>query len=351
MYIEKLITKKLPKSQVEITGEIPVIRMKELRKKALANFQKEAEFDGFRKGNVPENILVKKIGETNILEEAAEIGLQEEMAEIITSQKIDVIGRPHVVLTKVAPENEVTFTITLTLIPEVKLGDYKKIAQAEMAIAEEKIEITEKDIEKVIEEVRKMKAMEAHDHDHKTNPDHSHDVEQPLPEMNDTFVKSLGDFKDISDFKEKVKTNLLAERTAKAKEKKKVAILEKLVAESEIEVPELLVESELGKMAGQFQDDIERMGVKYEDYLKHIKKTPEMLREEWKKDAEKRARVQLIFNAIAAKEKIAPSEEDIEKETKLITEHYKEAKAENVRVYVETVLTNDRIFKFLEEQN
>lgn len=351
MYIEKITTKKLPKSQAEITGEIPVTRMEELRKKAIANIQKEAEFEGFRKGKVPENILVKKVGETNILEEAAEIGLQEEMAEIITSEKLDVIGRPHVVLTKVAPQNPVTFTITVTLIPEVKLGDYKKIAKAEMAIEEEKIEITEKDVEKVIEEVRKMKAMEAHDHDHKTNPNHSHDVEQPLPEFNEEFVKSIGDFKDIPDFKEKVKTNLLAERTAKAKEKKKVAILEKLVAESEIEVPELLIESELNKMAGQFQDDIERMGVKYEDYLKHIQKTPEMLRKEWEKDAEKRARVQLIFNAIAAKEKITPTEEEIEKETKLILDHYKEAKAENVRVYVETALTNDKIFKFLEEQN
>ena len=68
-----------------------------------------------------------------------------------------------------------------------------------------------------------------------------------------------------------------------------------LIKDSKIDMPKALIENELDKMEGQFKGDIANMGLQPEDYLKHIKKTWEDLRKEWKPDAEKRSKTQLIL--------------------------------------------------------
>jgi trigger factor len=85
-----------------------------------------------------------------------------------------------------------------------------------------------------------------------------------------------------------------------------------------------------------------------EDYLKQAGKTMEDLRKEWKPDAEKRAKLQLIFNEIAKKEKITPDSEKLEREIKHIKEHYPDANEESVGVYVAAQMTNDLVFSLLE---
>jgi len=171
----------------------------------------------------------------------------------------------------------------------------------------------------------------------------------PLPEVNDEFVKKLGDFKDVSDFKIKLKENIAKEKELKAKDKKRLLILEEIIKDSKIEMPKALIENELDKMEGQFKGDIANMGLQPEDYLKHIKKTWEDLRKEWKPDAEKRSKTQLILQKIALEEKLEPKKEDVEKESKHLKEQYKEADPERIKAYVEMIMVNEMVIKFLEE--
>ena len=334
--------KKLPHSEVEITGEISADVLLGYRKEALKHLQKEVKLDGFREGHIPENVLVKRLGEVAILEEAAEIAIQDEYPKIVKEHSLVVIGRPQVILTKIAPGNPAEFKIRAAVMPEVMIGDYKAIAKTEMKKTEEKIEVTEKDIEAVIEELRNIRAEVKKGEDEKE--------ERILPELDDAFVKTLGDFKDVADFKEKAKENLALDKKAKARDKKRLEIVEKIVEKSEIDLPEILIESELEKMFSQFESDVARAGVKMEDYLKHIKKTEVDIRKDWRKDAEKRAKIQLIFNMIAKEEKLSADAKKVEEESAHILEHYKDAKPENVRVYVETILVNDKVFEFLEQQ-
>ena len=98
----------------------------------------------------------------------------------------------------------------------------------------------------------------------------------------------------------------------------------------------------------QFSHDIERMGVKLEDYLKHAKKTIEALRIDWKPHAEKKAKLQLILNKISEEEKITPDEKEIENEVESILKHYKDANKKQARIYAETALMNEKVFQFLE---
>jgi FKBP-type peptidyl-prolyl cis-trans isomerase (trigger factor) len=77
----------------------------------------------------------------------------------------------------------------------------------------------------------------------------------------------------------------------------------------------------------------------------------EDLKTEWRPYAEKKAKLQLIINRIAEVENIRPSKEDIDGEVSVILSQYKDADREKATVYAETVLTNEKVFQFLEGQS
>lgn len=341
---------KLEKSQVEIIGSIPSDIFESFRKKALQNINEEVTIDGFRKGKVPESVLISKVGEMSILEEMAELALSETYPKIIVDEKIEAIGRPQIQITKIAAGNPLEFKIITTVVPDVKLGDYKKISKEH---SEEKllnIEVTEKEVDDAILNIRRSRADHTgHDHEKMSPDEHEKIVDASLPTLDDIFVKSFGNFKDVADFKEKVKTMIMSEKINKEKDKKRIAISDKLIETSAVDIPELLVDSEQKRIEAQFSDDIARMGVKMEDYIKHAKKSIDDLRKEWRPHAEKKAKLQLILNKIAEEEKIKVETSEIETEVKHIIEHYKDADREHARVYAETVLMNEKVFNFLEK--
>lgn len=338
---------KLPHSEVELVGEIPLEHIALFRKKALAHLGEHATLDGFRKGKIPEGILVAKLGEVSILEEIAELAFKEYIPEIFKAYEIRSIGRPEILITKLVPQNPIGFKIKTTVFPEIKIADYKTIGKTIMNKKEEPLEVTEKEIEEVILNLRKSRAATVNGA--KTEKTGEKPEEQ-LPEWNDAFVKTLGDFKDRADFTEKVKENLLEEKKHRAREKKRIEIGNELVKNSTVDTPELLIQSELEKMWSQFEHDINRMGVSFDEYLKHIKKDKETLQKEWRPDAEKNATLELLLAEIAEKEKIVPDEKRVKEEVAHLMEHYSEADPERARIYVETLLTHEAVFDFLEKQ-
>lgn len=339
---------KLPDSEVEITGEISADKIAPFRKEALEYIGKNAQIDGFRKGKIPEKILVSKVGEIAVLEEMAEIAISKMYPDLLLEHKIDAIGRPEIALTKIAAGSDLSFKIKTAVMPEVALPDYKKIAEAENKKPVEKITVTEKEIEEVIMEVRKSRVDHtAHDHAKMSKDEHDKAVEMSLPTFDDAFVKTVGDFKDVADFKAKVTENIQKDKEHKANEKKRIEIAEAVIKETKADLPKIVVEAELDKMEAQFNDDITRMGIKAEDYMKHLKKTREEMRAEWRPDALKRATLQIVLHKIAETEKIVTDKDRAEKEIKAILEHYPDADLNRVRGYVESMLVNEMVFDLL----
>lgn len=341
-------TKKLPDCEVEITAEITSEAIEGYKTKALKKIMEVAELPGFRKGHVPEAKIKEKFGELGLLEDAGEMAINDCAIEILVESKVNFLGRPDVAISKIAIGSPIEFKIKATVMPEVKLPDYKKIAKKENSVEEKVEEVTEKQIDETVEQIRKMYAQQNHTHAH--GEVHKEGEELALPEINDEFVKKLGDFKDVIDFRAKLKINIGKEKEIHAKDLKRGKMLEKLVSETKIEMPKLVIQSELDKMEGQFKGDIAQMGLQPEEYLKHIKKTWEDLRKEWRPDAEKRAKTQLILQKISLEEKIEPKKEDMEKEIKALMTQYKDADPERVKAYVEMILVNDAVLKFLEAQ-
>ena len=342
--------KKLEKAQIEINGSISSEILETFRTQALKNINNMVSVDGFRKGNIPENILVSKVGDMAILEEMAELALSKAYLDIIIDNKLDSIGKPTIGVTKLAKGNPLEFKITTAVIPELKLPDYKKIAQAEIKKNDpSELKVTEKDIEDSILRIRKSHAShEGHDHEKMTPEEHEKAVEAAIPEFTDAFVKTLGDFSDIPDFKNKLSDMIAENKRDQANEKTRIRIADAIAEKTEVELPDIMIESELNRTQAQFDADVQRMGVKMDDYLKHAKKSLEDLRKEWRPHSEKKAKLQLVLNEIARIEKIAPTAEEIEEEVNHIVEHYKDADREQAGTYAETVLTNEKVFQFLE---
>lgn len=348
-YVSATIAK-LPKSQVEITGSVSAETLASFRPQALKYINESISIDGFRKGMIPENILVAKVGEASVLEEMAELALSKAYLDIIIDNKIDAIGKPKIQVTKLASGNPLEFKATTDVVPEIKLPDYKKIAAKEAAPTEKDIEkVTDKEIEDAILRVRKTHAShEGHDHDKLSPEEHDKLIEASMPALTDEFVQSLGDFTDVPDFKNKLSVMIAEQKLDEAREKRRIRIADALADATTVELPDVLVNSELSRTEAQFAADIERMGVKLDDYLKHAKKSIEDIRAEWRPHAEKKAKLQLILNAIAAAENIKPDQAEINAEVEHIVAHYKDADREHASTYAETVLTNEKVFLFLE---
>lgn len=384
MKIEK---KDLPKGLVEFKIVVDEKEFESYHDKAFTVVQQSVEVDGFRKGNAPEALVVKKYGDMVILEEMANLALRTAYVQAVEEHKINPISEPQVTITKIAKSNPLELTITVPVMPELTLPAYKKVAK-EVVNDGEKIEVTDKDIEDVLEELRKGRAREhehvgqgvksdedvvsqqasTHSHDHHDHDghdhgdhehhDHSHDEvkndeekkEVTLPPLDDDFAKSFGDsFTGLADLKTKVAENLKLEKEQKLREKRRSAIMEKLVAETKAELPDVIVEGELNNMLHQMKADITRFGGTWEEYLTHTKKTEEEIKKDWIQDAEKRAMSQLILHKIAQAEKLSATEEEVEVELVRLLATVQDADEERAKAYLYQALTNDKVLKFLEE--
>ena len=343
---------KLEKSRIEIKATVAAATFDGYKARALKSLGDRVEVDGFRKGNVPTNVIEKKVGDAAILEEMAQIANMEAYPILLTDNKIDAIGRPEIHITKIAAGNDLEFTVTTSVVPTVELADYKKIAKDANKIKTEVV-ASDDEVEAAITELRQMRAHQAmHDAgmEH-TDHNHAHIEEKDLPELNDEFVKSLGKFENVADFKTKLKENLQKEKESKEIEKKRIAIVDGIIDNSKIDLPDMLVDFELDKMMQQFIYDISMTGMTMEDYLKRIEKTEDVLKTEWREHAIKRAKMQLILEKIATDEKLAPNDAEVQSETEKILEMYKDQKdiaEDRVRAYVTQILTNAKVFEFLE---
>jgi trigger factor len=262
----KITTKRLPKSEVEIEGELDAEVFESYFAKALKKLGENLDLDGFRKGKVPESMLLNHIPEIKILEEMAEMALAEHYGKILEQEKIDAISRPEINLTKIARKSPLGFKIKTAVMPETKLPDYKKTAQkilSEIKKDEKDMNVTEEEMEKTIMDIRKSRAPKKHmaevaEHEHGENCNHDDEhndtkainevKEEDLPPFNDEFVQAIGPFENIEDFKTKLRENIKLEKENQLKERTRLKILEKIIEDSEIDIPEILVEIELDKI-------------------------------------------------------------------------------------------------------
>jgi trigger factor len=362
----------LPDCMVKISGELPYVELASERTAAIVALGKNVELDGFRKGHVPSAVLEKHVGEMNILTEMAERAIAHAYPHILAELEIDAIGHPSIEVTKIAPENPLGFTATVSVVPTFELPDYEAVAK-EINLAKPTDEVSDEELEEKIKEIQKSKRaydrmQEISQAETKSKEDGEEgeakkesmedvqakvdaDTEAPLPELTDEYVKTLGQpgqFEDVAGFKKGLREHIESEKKQQVTAKHRADITDGIIAKTEIVLPQILIDSEIQQMFGQMEDDLKRSELKMDDYLVHIKKTKDDLAAEWKPAAETRAKLQLILNEIAKDKDITPDATEVETQTAQLKEKFKDADEHRVRLYVASMLLNEETMKMLE---
>jgi FKBP-type peptidyl-prolyl cis-trans isomerase (trigger factor) len=294
--------------------------------------------------------LEERLGEGAIWNEIAGLAISDAYPKIVEGKNLRIVGRPEVTITKLAPGNPIGFTITVGLMPDVVLPEYRAIAADALLKADESLEVGEAELAEAIRTIRENHAHAKWHHDHPEDHSHNHQEwkEEDLPAFDEAFVRSLGGFKTVAEFTDALKNQIATGKIQRLKEKKRVAVADALIAATPFPVPPVFVESELNKMTAEFETTVGRMGMTVDEYLSKAEKDVATLRNEWRAEAKKRAQLQVILNAIAEKEAIALDEDKVAREIAHITEHFPDANPGNVRAYVETMFTNQKVFELLE---
>lgn len=144
-----LNVKKLPKSIVEIEVTTNEEQWEKARKVALVRLSEQVKVDGFRKGNIPENVLLQKIGgEAAFEQQILEVLLPQTYTDAIKQEKLMVLAQPDIEIKEHKP---LVYIAKVAVYPEVKLPDYKKVK-----IDKKEQKATAKEIDEWVENFRKQ---------------------------------------------------------------------------------------------------------------------------------------------------------------------------------------------------
>ena len=179
--------------------------------------------------------------------------------------------------------------------------------------------------------------------------------ERKLPELDNEFIKTLGKFESVDELKKNIHEGIADEKKEKEKQRIRIMIIDEIAKGAEMEVADVLIASEIEKMLAELKSGVEQMGMQWEDYLQHIKKTIEELKAGWQDEAMRRVRVALCLREIANREKIEPAPEEIEDAANKYLQQFpapekaeKEINPDDLRDYARGVLRNEKVFEFLE---
>ena len=117
---------------------------------ALKRLAKTVKVNGFRTGHVPLEIVKKHADPNALAQETLDAALNRAVAEAFLNNDLQVLARPEVEIKKYVPGELLEFTAEADVLPEVKLGDYKKLKAKKAAVSVEK-----KEIDEVIQRIQK----------------------------------------------------------------------------------------------------------------------------------------------------------------------------------------------------
>lgn len=179
--------------------------------------------------------------------------------------------------------------------------------------------------------------------------------ERKMPELDEQFVKTLGAFDSVDALKKNIHEGIAEEKKEKEKQRIRIMIVDEIAKGAAMEVPDILVASEIEKMLHEIKSGVEQMGMVWEDYLQHIKKTIEELKTSWQDEAMRRVRTALVLREIGHREKIEPAPEEIADAVQKYLQQFpapekaeKTINPDDLRDHIRGVLRNEKVFEFLE---
>lgn len=313
--ITSVSIKQLPHSEVEVLGEISAQDLEVAWERSVKEAIAETELPGFRKGQAPEAMVIRKVGEDRLLHRAAEFALGQAWPNVIEKNSIQAIGLPDIQILKLARGNPLEWKARVTILPKIELPDYRILAKQ---MRMQSVSISRND---------------------------------DISKSTDSAMNSpKGAVLDENEIKENQKKE---DSPEKIREKQRIALLETIAMQSTIDMPAVLKEAEKVKMAQELRAGLESMGLKWEDYLTHVKKNEQEILDGFGGEADKRARFGLVLREIAKQEHIDPSLQEVRERIRQMllaytAEEQKHLDKNRLESYAYGIIRNEKVFELLE---
>jgi len=150
-----------------------------------------------------------------------------------------------------------------------------------------------------------------------------HDVKEPeLPELDDELAKRVSRSETLADLREEIRRRLDETVKRNARRQMSTELLEKVSAANDFPLPEVLVERESDALLNESRQFVARAGMTWEQYLEGTGKSEAELKETFRPEAEKRVKTTLLVEAIAKKEGVQATQEDVETELTALAAQY-----------------------------
>ena len=379
----KYTHKDLPGSVKHLDVEFSQVEFSKYWETVHSEAVKEVELKGFRKGTAPVEMASAALDKDS---EAATRAIREILKEITEEKGWEIVDQPKIDIEEKA--DGLIFKIDIVVFPEVKLGNYKKLAR-EVFSEKKEVVATDEEVKeaidwilnsraKLVRSVNPAKMGDVVDIENKGKKDqfilgHSQIekdfdakivghkegdefdgiklvsiMERQLPEMTDELAKELGNFKTIEELKTSIKEGIQKEKEIKENEKLRITLLDKIVKDSKLDVPQVMIEKTLARMLEEYKAYFSAKGGSASGG-----KNEDELREKLRPEAEKNVAANLVLYRISKDENLDPSAEEIEIESNkflatMRPEMAAKVDSERVHNYSYDIVKNRKVFEFLE---
>ncbi|MBR1984048.1 MAG: trigger factor [Clostridia bacterium] len=179
-----------------------------------------------------------------------------------------------------------------------------------------------------------------------------------LPELNDDFIKESTGVATLEEYKKETKARLQKQNDDRADREIEDEIINKITENATMEIPDALIENQIDRMVQEMEYRMSYQGLKLADHLKYLNKTMEEYRGEFKEQAEKTVRSQLVIDKVLEVEKIEATDDEVEERVKEMAE--KQGKKvpdvkKNINArqldYIKNEIIIKKLFEFLKANN
>lgn len=389
----KFSVEKIQTNLATLEIEVEEQRVEEALEQSYRKMVKQINIPGFRKGKVPRPIFESLVGKEALFEEALDILLNQTLPEVIKEADLETIGDPKVEVVQIDRGLPLIYKATVSVIPEIKLPDFKGMEVEEQPQSEPQDEDALKVLESYSKQMARLENVESGivENGHivqldftgyldgvpfegGSSQDYSLEVgsqtfipgfeEQliglkldeekeisvvfpenyPQPELadkpctfkviikgikkreypaiDDEFAKDVSEHETLAELKQEILGNLKEKAAKEAKQDLREKVVDKIVGQVEVEVPEPMTEQRLKEMITKFSQQLSIQGTTLEQYLQMSGKSMSEFMDFMKPQAEQWAKTTMVLEAIAKAENITVSDEDVEERITKTSEEY-----------------------------
>lgn len=175
-----------------------------------------------------------------------------------------------------------------------------------------------------------------------------------LPELDDEFAKDVSEFETLADYRKDVEKKVKKQKEESAKNQKEIAVIDKLVENTEVVIPESMIDDEVESMSNQFASNLAYQGLDLKTYCMYMNTTEEEFKKNLRPEAEKNVKLKLALDAIEKLEEIKVEAKEIDEKIDELKKQYGSEntnddlnKNENVRHYMEEKIKQDKLMKII----